>query len=212
MTALPDSSTGTTTLYTLLHDLRNPDKWARFVARYTPRIYRWMYGLCKSCGHRLQDQDAKDILQEVLVKLYRGLDRFDPTQPFNPWLKAVVNNAARDFLKKKARRVAGIHCEDWDRILNDQAICKLTNEIRRVTAIELLNELVDKARKKRPNPRDWEVFWLIEKEGLTHKEVAAKLGLSPANVGKIQFRNLECLQALGAAYDQIVAARSGDDA
>ncbi len=43
----------------------NPDAWERFVALYAPLIYSW------GCRAGLQDADAADLVQEVLVALMR---------------------------------------------------------------------------------------------------------------------------------------------
>ena len=63
---MPDEDPLKTSL-TLLDRLRRDPKdqaaWSEFVARYGPRILQW----CRGWG--LQESDAQDVTQDVLLKL-----------------------------------------------------------------------------------------------------------------------------------------------
>lgn len=48
-------------------------------------------------------EDAADARQEVLVKLYRGLDRFRFKSSFSTYLYRLTRNTAIDLLRKKGR-------------------------------------------------------------------------------------------------------------
>ena len=61
---------------------------------------------------------ADDAAQEAIEKAFAGLDRFDETRPFAPWLKRIVVNRAIDHLRRR-RRVEVLHDEQttlhtWD--------------------------------------------------------------------------------------------------
>jgi RNA polymerase sigma-70 factor, ECF subfamily len=77
------------TSVTLLGRLRNDPKdqaaWNDFVARYEPTILQW----CR--GWRLQDSDARDVTQNVLLKLQGSLGKsaYDPSKSFRGWLKTL---------------------------------------------------------------------------------------------------------------------------
>lgn len=49
-------------------------------------------------------EDARDVAQEVFIKLYRGIHGFDPQKKFFTWLYRLTVNAAIDFLRAKRRR------------------------------------------------------------------------------------------------------------
>ena len=58
----------------------------------------------------LQDADAEDVAQEILLKLARKLRDFayDPKSSFRGWLKTVAHHAWRDFVDGRSRaRPAG---------------------------------------------------------------------------------------------------------
>src|SRR5262245_23509745 len=98
-----------TTRVTLLTRLRRDPSdqagWDEFVERYGRHIYRW----CRRW--KLQDADAEDVTQDILVKLTQKLRAFayDPSRSFRGWLKSVAHHTWRDFVdsRRYARRAAG---------------------------------------------------------------------------------------------------------
>jgi RNA polymerase sigma-70 factor (ECF subfamily) len=64
------------------------------VELYMNRIYAMAYQVTGNAA------DAQDITQEVFIKLYRTLDRYDPSYPFSTWLYRVTVNSAIDFMRK----------------------------------------------------------------------------------------------------------------
>ena len=92
----------------LLERLRlSPDgaAWERFVEIYGPMIYRWL----RQFG--LQDQDAGDLGQEVLLTVVRAMPGFqyDPQHGFfRGWLRGIVVNQLRGFWRsQRASRQIG---------------------------------------------------------------------------------------------------------
>jgi len=77
--------------------------WSEFVDRYAPHIYAW----CRAW--RLQETDAQDVTQAVLVKLVRQMRRFDydPDRSFRGWLRTLVENAIRDWIADRRNREVG---------------------------------------------------------------------------------------------------------
>ncbi len=47
---------------------------------------------------------AEDLAQEVFVRAYRSLARFETGRRFGPWLMAITANRVRDHAKGRARR------------------------------------------------------------------------------------------------------------
>src|SRR5688572_23349107 len=50
------------------------------------------------------DADAADALQEALIAVVRGLDRFDGRAAFSTWAYRVATNACLDELRRRKRR------------------------------------------------------------------------------------------------------------
>ncbi len=63
--------------------------------------YRRVHGLCL----RLLGRTAKaeDAAQEVFLRAYRTLDRYDPHQPFAAWIAGIASNHCVDLMRHQAR-------------------------------------------------------------------------------------------------------------
>jgi RNA polymerase sigma-70 factor (ECF subfamily) len=89
----------------LRQDPSDQTGWDEFVDRYGRHIYRW----CRQW--KLQDADAEDVTQDILVKLTQKLRAFayDPSRSFRGWLKTVAHHAWRDFedSRRRAQATAG---------------------------------------------------------------------------------------------------------
>jgi RNA polymerase sigma-70 factor, ECF subfamily len=73
------------------------DCFEELLARYRDRVYRICY---RSAGNA---EDAEDWAQESLLRVYRQLGRYDPAQPFAPWLLRVVINTCINLAKTRTR-------------------------------------------------------------------------------------------------------------
>ncbi|MDD4624962.1 MAG: sigma-70 family RNA polymerase sigma factor [Candidatus Paceibacterota bacterium] len=63
------------------------------------RYLRPVYGLAFSYSRN--QADADDITQEVFVKVWRHIKKFDCEKSFKAWLFTIAKNTSLDFLKKK---------------------------------------------------------------------------------------------------------------
>src|SRR5258708_6991621 len=101
----PLPTTRVTLLSRLRQDPSNQAGWDEFGQRYGRAILRW----CPEW--KLQDADAEDVTQNILVKLTRKLPDFayDPSRSFRGWLKTVAHHAWRDFedSRRQVRSAAG---------------------------------------------------------------------------------------------------------
>src|SRR5215471_5958033 len=99
----PLPTTRVTLLARLRQDPTDQAAWDVFVERYGRHIYRW----CRQW--HLQDADAEDVTQDILVKLCQNLRTFtyDPSLTFRGWLKTVAYHAWRDFEDSRRRVPAG---------------------------------------------------------------------------------------------------------
>ncbi len=65
------------------------------IKRYLKQIYGFAYKYVKD------SQNAEDITQEVFVKAWKNIRKFNRQKDFKPWIYAIARNASLDFLKKK---------------------------------------------------------------------------------------------------------------
>jgi RNA polymerase sigma-70 factor (ECF subfamily) len=171
-----------TTRVTLLTQLRQDPSdqagWEEFVECYGRHIYRW----CRQW--KLQDADAEDVTQDILVKLIQKLRAFtyDPSRSFRGWLKTVTHHAWRDFADSRlhAQRASGT-TQGQELMLSLEAREDLARKLEEAFDLELLEAAKVQVRL-RVAPRTWEAFRLMAFEGLPVAEVAARVQLQAAMV------------------------------
>ncbi len=72
------------------------DRFSELVSRYEKRVINYVYRIT----HRYED--AHDLTQDIFVKVYLALDRYDPKYQFSTWLFRIAQNSAIDALRKKS--------------------------------------------------------------------------------------------------------------
>jgi RNA polymerase sigma-70 factor (ECF subfamily) len=173
----------------LLERLRQPapqEAWVRFVELYVPLLYRWARRL------GLQEADAADLVQEVLLVLHRRLPGFayDPGQSFRAWLRTVLLNKYREGQRRRVPApldangpaLAGLPGPEGLDVLEE-------TEYRR----HLVGRALAIMQRDFP-PVAWRACWESVVAGRPAAEVAAELGISAAAVYVAKFRVLRRLR------------------
>jgi RNA polymerase sigma-70 factor (ECF subfamily) len=176
--------------------------WQEFVDYYAPAIYRWC------AGRGLQDTDAQDVTQQVLLLLATKLPAFsyDPSKSFRAWLRTLTHHAWADFLSGRARPTTG-HPTAWAALATAEAREDFLQRIEDEFDLELL-ELAMARVRERVEPGTWEAFRLTALEGIPATEVARRLGKQVANVYVLRSNVQKLLQAEVA---ELEAARERPD-
>ncbi len=78
------------------------------VRRYQTRI---LSHVARMVGSR---EDALDLSQEIFLKVFGALDRFNPEFRFSTWLFRIAGNAAIDHLRKRRPRTIPLETTDSD--------------------------------------------------------------------------------------------------
>ena len=131
------------------------------------KYYRQM---CLYALHYIQDGDAvEDIVQESFVSLWNKVQQGSvPLQP-RAYLASIVRNGCIDYIRRQAT-----HQEEaiTESVANDDADFLSRSEIE----AELWRELdtLPPGRRK--------MLLLHKRDGLSHKEIASKLGVSEGTV------------------------------
>ena len=177
--------------------VRQPDDreaWDAFVSRYAPKIFNW----CRR--YHLQESDAADVTQEVLVKLVRAMRSFqyDPSRgSFRGWLKTVTANAVRDMIAtmKKAGRGSGDTsvAQVLANVEDEHAANALSQEIESCYRQELLAE-AERLVRERVQAHTWEAYRLTAMEQLLAAQVAETLKMPVSEVYVAKSRVLKMLR------------------
>jgi RNA polymerase sigma-70 factor (ECF subfamily) len=70
------------------------DAFDDFLDRYGERLYRFASRLCRN------EEDARDVVQETLMALFRSLQRYRGEGRFQTWLFTIASNACRKMRRK----------------------------------------------------------------------------------------------------------------
>jgi RNA polymerase sigma factor (sigma-70 family) len=163
--------------------------WAEFVRRYGHQIYRWCL------KWRLQEADAEDVTQTVLVKLAEKMRTFsyDSSRSFRAYLKTLTHYAWRDFLESR-KGAAG--SGDTQVMLFLQTIAARDDLLEHLHAEfdqELLEEAIERVQE-RVEPHTWAAFRLTAIDGLSGAAVAEQLKMKVTTVFKAKSKVQKMLQ------------------
>lgn len=119
-------------------------------------------------------EDRRDLVQEMVVQLWRSFDRYDPALRFSTWMYRIALNVAISFLRSESRR-ARTFVPAEDEILAlaiaPAGTADIEGDLRAMwQAIDGLDAL-DRA------------LLILYLDGQSHETIAEVLGLSPTNVG-----------------------------
>lgn len=174
-----------------LRDARDDQAWTEFTAVYEPVIYR----MTQRRG--LQDADAREVVQEVLMSVASAIDRFDcqTAGSFRGWLARITRNVAIDQFRRRPHRETtgheGLH-EKVDDLTADQLI---RDEFERHRREQLFRWAATQTRRK-TGEANWIAFWRTTVEARPIAEVAAELGISEGAVYVARCRILKRIREL----------------
>jgi RNA polymerase sigma-70 factor (ECF subfamily) len=145
--------------------------WEQIVARFRRKIFHIAY---KFTGRH---DDAEDLTQEILLKVFKSLDRFNRDADFGTWLSSVARNYCIDHYRA-SKREKEVLVEDL--VAFDLAPASVGNphqalmeDDRRSFLRRGLDLLPEKLR---------EAVVLRDLQGLSYQEMAERLSLPEGTV------------------------------
>jgi RNA polymerase sigma factor (sigma-70 family) len=135
-------------------------------------LTNYAMGICLRYANN--QQEAEEILQEGFMKLFRNIEKFemhrhhDTLSALKGWFKRILINTSIDqFRKNRNNAMTFTLTEEFD-----------VPAVNQATAIDQISykELIDAMRLLSPGYR--QVFNLFVVEGLSHEDIAEKLGIS----------------------------------
>jgi RNA polymerase sigma-70 factor (ECF subfamily) len=158
-----------------------PDAFDGVVREYEQRVLRQ----CRRRG--LNESDAADVAQEVFLKAYRSLHRYEHHNAFGTWLHRIAENAITDFWRKRGRALAVVQPVYQDSDGEDQEFAGSGLDPQAAFELAELSGAVAAAiADLAPILRN--TLLLKEQEGLRYEQIAAQLGCSLGTVKSRVFR------------------------
>lgn len=96
--------------YILLHKAKNGDICAfeDLISKYEKKVYNTVLRIIRD------KEAAKDISQEVFIKVYKSLKNFNEKSKFSTWLYRIAVNTSIDELRKNKNRYNNISLDNPD--------------------------------------------------------------------------------------------------
>jgi RNA polymerase sigma-70 factor (ECF subfamily) len=137
--------------------------------RYCKRLYGFVLRYIK------QKEDAQGIVQEVFIKIWETRNKIDVYSSFDSFIFTIAYNTTISLLRK--------------RVSEQEYLKKLKSSQQIFSGDQIIDEIHFKEINTRINvllgqltPRQKEIFLLSREQGLTHTEIAKKLGISTNTV------------------------------
>jgi RNA polymerase sigma-70 factor (ECF subfamily) len=151
------------------------------VERYQTRLLNFVY---RTIGDR---EKAEDLVQEVFIRVYRHLHRFDPSKKFSTWVYTIASNLAKNELRNRSRNPLVLfqtikkNWQDEERPLQFEDSNSRPDDMYRKRH---LRELVEESVERLPEHHK-QVFILRELEGKSYEEIAE---ITSCNLGTVKSR------------------------
>lgn len=156
--------------------------WEDVARRYGRKIYNFAYRLTGN------PDDAADLVQEVLLRVRRGLEGYTPGS-FEGWLWRITRNAFLDGVRKEKRRPTSPLPDD------DRAVAGASPSPDEVLAAIRLSDDVQAALLKLP--LDFrEAVVMCDVVGLTYEEIAEAADIPVGTVRSRIHRGRKMLREL----------------
>jgi RNA polymerase sigma-70 factor, ECF subfamily len=153
------------------HDrLAHDEFYHRFRRQVAGNLYRVL-------GDRM---DLDDLVQEVFVIAFRGLDRFRQDARLSTWLYRICVNVALGRIRTRKRRPNAVGVADLDSAATDASLERPETPERSLERQEERDQVYRALEQLAPKKRI--VLYLHEIEGLDLKEIAYLVDSNPVTV------------------------------
>ncbi|MDF0749873.1 RNA polymerase sigma factor [Marinobacter sp. 71-i] len=166
-----------------------PTRFEKLVQPHLEPMYRFAFRLAG------QQQDAEDLVQDVVVKLYPRLDELESIEQLRPWLNRVLYRHFIDQVRRKGRRadrlVSDVAEPDQQARFLDSYAADVPELVDQISAERLKPVMDSVIRELSPDQRT--LMLLHDVDGWSQDDIARVLEIP---VGTVKSRIHRCRAAL----------------
>ena len=144
------------------------DAFDALYMRYAPHVEAFAFCMLKNRS------EAEDLAHDIFLKIWETRESIGRIKSFRSYLFRMTKNAVFDIFEHK-----NVQTRYEQRLLHVEDL--LTDDISTKVATEDLLMIIDMAVEQMPEQRQ-RVFRLSRYEGLSHQQIAQKLGVTPKTV------------------------------
>ena len=179
---------------TLIHEAQrgDPEAFEQLVRSYDQQVLRMAFNLLHS------QEDARDVYQEVFLRVFRNLPKFRFDCAFSTWLYRIVANLCLDQIRKrKVRKECSSAVEtasgEVDRLQfvpERRADVDPQRQLMSTEVINRVNEVLDQL-----TPRERIVFEMRHFQGMRLRAIGESLGVTEEAAKNCLFRATQKMRA-----------------
>lgn len=165
---------------TACYTTKDSTSFVALVNTYFPVLCHFAYSIIK-------DQEAaKDIVQEVFVRYWKGNEAFDEFNKLKGWLYQSTRNRCLNELRSRQRSTSHHSAYPSQEISENNILSAIVKAETLASIYSVISELPEQMRN---------VFEMHYLEGMPIREIAAKLGITSKTVSNHRYNALSILRA-----------------
>lgn len=167
---------------------RDAKAFEYLLTAYEKRVYGFIYNMTNNAGA------AEDLTQEVFIKVYQNLHKFNTNYSIRPWLFKIAYNTTLNYNRRNKRRVEEVEIgkAEFQGVIAEDSI----------QSFVIRDTLMKEIQSFKPDCRAIFILRIIDE--LSFDEIAALLGTSTASVKLKFYRNRKVLiDKLGKTFVEV---------
>lgn len=157
----------------------NEAAFAELLSRYKNLVYSVVLRMINDT------EQANDLAQEVFIKMYKNLDKYQPEYKFSTWLIRITTNHVIDFRRKKKQETISIDDMVTELPSHDTPETSFLKKEGSKTIVNALESL----------PQMYKIpIVLYHQQGLSYQEIADILGEPLSKIKNRIFRGRKMLK------------------
>jgi RNA polymerase sigma-70 factor (ECF subfamily) len=148
--------------------LVDQDRFLALLEEHRKILYKVASAYCRN------PEDRRDLVQEIVVQLWRTFSRFDERTRFSTWMYRIAMNVAISFYRsesRRARRTELVAEPALEILAADNASEEVSDDVR------LLHHFIGQLDELN------RALMILYLDGNSHETIAEVLGISASNVG-----------------------------
>ena len=157
--------------------------------RHQNTVWRVCYSFMKNAD------DADDLTQDVFLRAYRNIKKFEGRSTFKTWIYRIAINTSQNEIRRRSRRPQ----ESPTPLETAAEFIPSSQNVEEIAQKHVRSEMLAKALKQLA-PGEFQVLLLKDIEGRPYQEISAELGIS---LSAAKMRVQRARASLKVAYNKL---------
>jgi len=158
------------------------EKFLAIFSEYSSSLFYYVLKLTEN------EDTAKDIVQECFIRVWENIEKIDTASPILPLLITYIKNLLRDEYRKN-KKYKHLLVQVGEEMKDISSRPTAEDSLALKDREKQLNTSLQQLSEKRKH-----IFSMVRLQGLSHKEVAASMNVSVADVKKQMRLSLQHLK------------------